>query len=402
MRGFRHGRDAAVLTEERDGVLVITINRPEARNAINGDVARGIAAALDRLDGEDGLRVGVLTGGGGFFSSGMDLKGFLSGDVPIIEGRGLGGLTERPPRKPLIAAIEGYAVAGGFELVLACDLVVAAEDARLGVPEVKRALVAGAGAAIHLPQRIPQAIAMEMLLTGEPITAARAAELGLVNRVVPPGYGARRCRRAGPRGRGQRPAGRRGHQADRPLGPGLDLRRGLAEAGRADGSGLRLRGRPGGRPRLRREARAGLEGSLALSDPGAYGGGEGRRPLQVGGVAGAGEELQAGSGDGLPRTGEPPSASTGHPAHPTAAGSARSMVGSTSERSAAAIRATFRSIVAGLTSAAMSSRSALAFGDGSSAKTVRARSPSVGHPPRLDLGGRQAAPPSGVRVGEHQ
>ena len=90
----------AVLTEERDGVLVISINRPEARNAINGDVARGIAAALDRLDDEDGLRVGVLTGSGGFFSSGMDLKGFLSGDVPIVEGRGLGGLTEKPPRKP--------------------------------------------------------------------------------------------------------------------------------------------------------------------------------------------------------------------------------------------------------------------------------------------------------------
>jgi enoyl-CoA hydratase len=179
--------DEAVLTEERHGVLVVTINRPEARNAINGDVARGIAAALDRLDAEDALRVGVLTGSGGFFSSGMDLKGFLSGDVPVIEGRGLGGLTERPPRKPLVAAVEGYAVAGGFELVLACDLVVAAEDARLGVPEVKRALVAGAGAAIHLPQRIPQAIAMEMLLTGEPISAARAAELGLVNRVVPTG-----------------------------------------------------------------------------------------------------------------------------------------------------------------------------------------------------------------------
>jgi enoyl-CoA hydratase len=177
----------AVLTEERDGVLVITINRPEARNAINGDVARGIAAALDRLDGEDGLRVGVLTGGGGFFSSGMDLKGFLSGDVPIIEGRGLGGLTERPPRKPLIAAVEGYAVAGGFELVLACDLVVAAQGARFGVPEVKRGLVAGAGAAVLLPQRIPPAIALEMLLTGDPIESGRAAALGLVNRVVPDG-----------------------------------------------------------------------------------------------------------------------------------------------------------------------------------------------------------------------
>jgi len=179
--------DEAVLTEERDGVLVVTINRPEARNAINGDVARGIAAALDRLDAEHGLRVGVLTGAGGFFSSGMDLKGFLAGDVPVVEGRGLGGLTERPPRKPLIAAVEGYAVAGGFELVLACDLVVAAESARLGVPEVKRALVAGAGAALLLPQRIPQAIALELLLTGEPVDAARAAALGLVNRVVPDG-----------------------------------------------------------------------------------------------------------------------------------------------------------------------------------------------------------------------
>src|SRR3954451_1903874 len=105
--------DEAVLTEERDGVLVITINRPEARNAINGAVARGIAAALDRLDAEDGLRGGGLTGAARFFSSGMDLKGFLSGDVPVIEGRGLGGLTERPPRKPLVAAVEGYAVAGG-------------------------------------------------------------------------------------------------------------------------------------------------------------------------------------------------------------------------------------------------------------------------------------------------
>jgi enoyl-CoA hydratase len=179
--------EEAVLTEARDGVLVITINRPDARNAINGEVARGIAAALDRLDGEDDLRVGVLTGAGGFFSSGMDLKGFLSGDVPIVEGRGLGGLTERPPRKPLVAAVEGYAVAGGFELVLACDLVVAGEGSRLGVPEVKRGLVAGAGAAIHLPQRIPPAIALEMLLTGEPVEASRAAQLGLVNRVVPDG-----------------------------------------------------------------------------------------------------------------------------------------------------------------------------------------------------------------------
>ena len=176
-----------VLVEARDGVLVITINRPEARNALTGDVARGIAEAVDRLDADDELRVGVLTGAGGTFCSGMDLKGFLRGERPSIPGRGFGGLTARPPRKPLIAAVEGYALAGGFELVLACDLVVAADNARLGVPEVKRALVAGAGAALHLPRQIPQAIALEMLLTGEPIEAGRAAELGLVNRVVPAG-----------------------------------------------------------------------------------------------------------------------------------------------------------------------------------------------------------------------
>ncbi|MCW2815300.1 MAG: caiD 3 [Nocardioides sp.] len=177
----------AVLVEARDGVQVITINRPEARNALNGAVARGIAAAVDELDASDELWVGVLTGAGGTFSSGMDLKGFLAGDLPLVEGRGLGGITERPPRKPLIGAVEGYAVAGGFELLLACDLVVASETAKLGVPEVKRGLVAGAGAAMLLPQRIPPAIALEMLLTGDPITAARAAELGLVNRLTPEG-----------------------------------------------------------------------------------------------------------------------------------------------------------------------------------------------------------------------
>jgi enoyl-CoA hydratase len=176
-----------VLVERRDGVQVITINRPEAKNAINGAVAAGIAAAVDELDASDELWVGVLTGAGGTFSAGMDLKAFLRGEVPTIEGRGLGGITERPPRKPLIGAVEGWAVAGGFELLLACDLVVAAETARLGVPEVKRALVAGAGAAMLLPQRIPQAIALEMLLTGDPITAQRAAELGLVNRVTAEG-----------------------------------------------------------------------------------------------------------------------------------------------------------------------------------------------------------------------
>jgi enoyl-CoA hydratase len=176
-----------VLVQQRDGVQVITINRPEARNALNATVAARVAAAVDELDGSDQLRVGVLTGAGGTFSAGMDLKAFVRGESPTIEGRGLCGITLTPPRKPLIAAVEGWALAGGFELLLACDLVIAAETAKFGVPEVKRALVAGAGGALLLPQRVPFALALEMLLTGDPITAARAAEIGLVNRVVPEG-----------------------------------------------------------------------------------------------------------------------------------------------------------------------------------------------------------------------
>ena len=177
----------AVLVEARDGVQVITLNRPAARNAVNSELAQGLAAALEQLDVDESLRVGVLTGAGGTFCSGMDLKAFVSGESPAVAGRGFAGLTQAPPRKPLVAAVEGWALAGGFELLLACDLVVAAETARFGVPEVKRGLVAAAGAAMLLPQRVPQAIALELLLTGEPITAARAAELGLVNRLVPEG-----------------------------------------------------------------------------------------------------------------------------------------------------------------------------------------------------------------------
>ncbi|UPW08610.1 crotonase/enoyl-CoA hydratase family protein [Gordonia terrae] len=176
-----------VLVERRDGVQVITINRPDAKNAINGAVANGIAAAVDELEESDDLHVGVLTGAGGTFCAGMDLKAFLRGETPTVGDRGLGGITQKPPRKPLIGAVEGWAVAGGFELLLACDMVVASRAARFGVPEVKRALVAGAGAAIFLPQRVPQAIALEMLLTGDPITASRAAELGLVNTVTDEG-----------------------------------------------------------------------------------------------------------------------------------------------------------------------------------------------------------------------
>jgi enoyl-CoA hydratase len=176
-----------VLVERRGAVQVIVINRPEARNALNGAVAAGVRDAVDELDRVDELRAGVLTGAGGTFSSGMDLKAFLKGESPSFPGRGLCGITQTPPRKPLVGAAEGWALAGGFELLLACDLVVAGASARFGVPEVKRALVAGAGGALLLAQRVPRALALELLLTGDPIGAARAAEIGLVNRVVEDG-----------------------------------------------------------------------------------------------------------------------------------------------------------------------------------------------------------------------
>ena len=176
-----------VLVERHGAVQVITINRPEARNALNGAVAAGVRDAVDELDADTELRAGVLTGAGGTFSSGMDLKAFLAGEVPSFPGRGLCGITQTPPRKPLVGAAEGWALAGGFELLLACDLVVAGASARLGVPEVKRGLVAGAGGALLLAQRVPRALALQMLLTGDPIDAARGAEIGLVNHVTDDG-----------------------------------------------------------------------------------------------------------------------------------------------------------------------------------------------------------------------
>lgn len=173
-----------VLTRAQDGILTITINRPEAKNAMNRAAAEGIAAALDRLDGDDDLRVAILTGAGGTFCSGMDLKGFLKGELPSVKGRGFGGLTEAPPQKPLIAAVDGYALAGGLELAIACDLIVANSGAKFGIPEAKRGLVAGAGGLLRLPDQIPQRIAMELALTGDFIDAARAYELGLINEVT--------------------------------------------------------------------------------------------------------------------------------------------------------------------------------------------------------------------------
>jgi enoyl-CoA hydratase len=179
--------ESPVLTERRDGVLLITLNRPEARNAVNLPLAEGLAAALDELDADDALRLGVLTGAGGGFCAGMDLKAFVTGERPWVGDRGFAGIVQRASRKPLICAIEGFAVAGGFEIALACDLIVAAKGAKLGVPEVKRSLVAAGGALLRLPQRMPYGLAMELALTGDPISAERAAQLGVVNRLAEPG-----------------------------------------------------------------------------------------------------------------------------------------------------------------------------------------------------------------------
>ncbi len=176
--------DEPVLTERRDGVLVITLSRPQARNAVNLALAEGVAAALDALDADDDLAVGVLTGAGPGFCAGMDLKAFVAGERGWVGDRGFAGIAQRAARKPLIAAVEGFALAGGLEVALACDLIVAGSGARLGIPEVKRSLVAAAGALLRLPRRLPYGLAMELALTGDPITAERAYELGLVNRVT--------------------------------------------------------------------------------------------------------------------------------------------------------------------------------------------------------------------------
>ncbi|MET7934150.1 crotonase/enoyl-CoA hydratase family protein [Streptomyces sp. NPDC005322] len=176
-----------VRTERIGSTLLITIDRPGARNAVNAAVAAGIAAALDTLEDASELRAAVLTGAASTFSAGMDLKAALAGESPEVPGRGFGGLTQAATTKPLIAAVEGWALGGGFELALGCDLIVAAEDATFGLPEVTRGLVAAGGGAIRLPKRIPYHLAMELLLTGEPISGQRAGELGIANRVVPAG-----------------------------------------------------------------------------------------------------------------------------------------------------------------------------------------------------------------------
>jgi len=179
--------DGSVLTERRGRILIITINRPEAKNAVNAAVSQGLADATDALDADPGLSVGIVTGAGGSFCAGMDLKAFARGENVAVKGRGL-GFTERPAVKPVIAAVEGYALAGGTELALATDLIVAARNSAFGIPEVKRGLVAAGGGLLRLPQRIPYQIAMELALTGDNLPAERAHELGLVNVLAEPGH----------------------------------------------------------------------------------------------------------------------------------------------------------------------------------------------------------------------
>lgn len=173
-----------VLVAAQGRVLEVTINRPEARNAMTKSAAEAIAAAMDRLDADPDLRCAILTGAGGMFCAGMDLKGFLRGEFPVDERGGFGGICTWTPKKPIIAAVDGHALAGGMELALACDLIVANVDARFGIPEVKRGLVAAGGGAVQLPRLLPRPLAMEMALTGEALGAMRAFELGLVNRVT--------------------------------------------------------------------------------------------------------------------------------------------------------------------------------------------------------------------------
>jgi enoyl-CoA hydratase len=179
----------AVLVTVTGHVMVITINRPERRNAINGEVARGIDAALARCDADPEVRAAVLTGAGPVFSAGADLKMLSEGRRHEAQTRdgGFAGIVRRVRRTPLIAAVDGLALAGGCEIVLACDLVVASTNAGFGLPEVKRSLVAAAGGAFRLLRAVPERVAVELLLTGDPISAQRAYELGLVNTLTEPG-----------------------------------------------------------------------------------------------------------------------------------------------------------------------------------------------------------------------
>ncbi|WP_418321426.1 crotonase/enoyl-CoA hydratase family protein [Piscinibacter sakaiensis] len=176
-----------VQSERRGAVLVLTMNRPGKRNAATHEMAQLMASAFELLDSDPALRVGILTGGNGDFCSGMDLQAFLSGQTPRVAGKGFGGLSEAPPAKPLIAAVEGFALGGGFEMALACDMIVASRAAQFGLPEVKRGLIASAGGLLRLPYQIPYRIAAEIIMTGDMVSAEFLERHGVVNQLVEPG-----------------------------------------------------------------------------------------------------------------------------------------------------------------------------------------------------------------------
>ncbi len=176
-----------VIVTREGALLIVTLNRPDRRNAIDRETSLAIADAMDLLDRDPALSIGILTGTGDHFCAGMDLKAFVAGERVELEGRGLGGLTQTPPSKPLIAAIEGYALAGGFEIALACDMIVASKTATFGLPEAKRGLIAGSGGLVRLPERMPRQIAMECALTARMIDATEAERWGLINRMCAPG-----------------------------------------------------------------------------------------------------------------------------------------------------------------------------------------------------------------------
>ena len=180
---------AIVEYEQRGHVAVLTINRPEARNAVNGEVASGIEEAIDRIEADDDTWVSVLTGAGTVFCAGADLKAISSGQAGGLNTAkgGFAGIVRRDRKKPIIAAVDGRAFAGGCEIALACDLIVASTAAEFGLPEVKRSLVAAGGGLFRLPQALPTKIAMELVLTGDPIKAERAYALGMVNELVEQG-----------------------------------------------------------------------------------------------------------------------------------------------------------------------------------------------------------------------
>jgi enoyl-CoA hydratase len=175
-----------IVTQTHGRVRLITLNRPEARNAVNSALGLALVAAIEELDSDDGLTAGVLTGAGGGFSAGMDLKAFAAEGPP----RGFSQFLQNGSQKPLIAAVEGFALAGGLEIALSCDLIVAAKGVKLGIPEVNKGLFAAGGGLFRLPTRVPYGVAMEMALTSDPITAEQAHELGLVSRLAEPGKAA--------------------------------------------------------------------------------------------------------------------------------------------------------------------------------------------------------------------